>query len=205
MCNILCHRRVTNHIDIVGDDIIPNYLFFFYRIAITVFNQLISHEVTATLTEKGVGYIERIQSSLGIDFKNLCIGVAKYVFRHIATIYKSRLHCRYPIKQLIILALHANLIGTIKTFVEEAVSTKTITHVHVQHTPWSQNSFFVRVVEVREYLSNALNAFVGMHTIGFTSQLTIPLAGCCKHRGTVAFLKLVEHRFRYPFRHKLKP
>ena len=134
-----------------------------------------------------VGNIKRIETTLGINFKDVGIRM-EYIFSNIPLIDESWLG--KFLREL---------------FIIKAPASQTVAHMHVHHSPRSQHGFFVRITESVKDCRDAFYAFFDCEFVCCSYHFPNTLSCFPKDVGIVVFLELFELFLVNAFGHELFP
>ena len=212
------HLGTANHKDVVLQHILP-----YFEIVACLMIILLRIQAFATLTgkmhfaivrllgslEERVSHIERIETRLGVDFKNAGIIITENIFGHLVGemrlvvfihSHAYRSCCIDILAILVLLSIRRN-----KVLIPEAPATHSIAHVHVDHTPRGKHGLFVRIVEVREDCCNLGNTVFCVEIVSLLYHLTYTLGSTCEDTIIEAVFQNVERLLGKALRHKLFP
>ena len=212
------HLGTANYKDVVLQHILP-----YFEVVSCLVIILLRIQALSTLTGKmhtaivwllgslkeRVSHIERVETRLGVDFKNAGIVITENILGHlvgemrlVVIIYGDtyRSCCIDILAILVLLSIRRN-----KILIPEAPATHSIAHVHVDHTPWGKHSLLVRIVEVREDGSNLGNTVLGIEIVSLLHHLTDALGSTREDVTVKTVFQRVERLLGKAFRHKLLP
>ena len=94
---------------------------------------------------------------------------------------------------------------TLIPLVVETVASKTVSQVHVHHTPRCKYRLLVGVAERVEYSGYTLYALLHSKVVGGTSHRAYAFASLTEYVCLIVFLELSEHVFSHSLGHELCP
>ena len=184
LCNTLCHWRFAYNKNIFLNRFRPQFVLFLYR-------QFFLSKRYTSCTENTIYHIKRIKPCLGVDFKNMCILIAECIRSYLSMVYKAWFFQHRCIHWRI--------------FCVKTISSKAITHMHIDDTPRCQYSFFIRILKAGEKKGNLLYSFGWCKFIRPNDRISDSSSCCYKNILIIIFHKLLEYIFCHTTWHKFIP
>ena len=133
--------------------------------------------------------IERIDTRLGVDFKNLCVICLEHLLCHTICSLNPTWSRN----------------GVAIGFVVEIVAAKGVAHVHIDHSPRSQDGFMIGEVEHLEHGGNLLDALLYWQEVGSLGILDNGVSNNDDTFFLQVFRCLSKHRLSETFGHEDAP
>ncbi len=112
----------------------------------------------------------------------------EHIPRHVSTIHEAR-----------------NIENVLELLIIETVTTETVAHMHIDHTPWCKYRFLVWIAESVEDASYTLNALLYGELVCGTSHGTDALTSFTEYVRLIETFEVLKILFSHALGHKFLP